>query len=302
MKQDDHKSNHKILSFLRPSRPITLKVDITDLKCRICCNAFDNIENIAAHLSIEHRISGLNISHDLGVRPFKIYNGVNSCIFCSEKFVTVRALSRHTQIHYFNNSCETCGKSFTNSGSLKVHTKFAHLGSKTWCQKCKMVFDSSEEKQRHLAESKRCWQYTCHVCGEKFMSLSLKAEHLQVEHNISGHYACPECSEVFTNKTKRQNHFLTAHTDKFKCSCCHKTFPTNYSLVNHSVMHSSEKKFQCKVCLKEFSRKKNLKQHMPIHMADKPYKCETCHKQFNYRVSWKTHMLSYHTEAKKSKT
>lgn len=299
--QDDHKSPYKIMRLLLPSQSATLKVDITDLRCRVCCNIFDNLDDIAQHVSVVHRVTALNLNYELGVHPFKIYKDVFICLFCPEKFVTLRALSRHTQTHYLRHTCETCGKSYSNLSSLKVHTNFAHLGPKAWCKKCKTMFDSLEQKQKHLAESLSCWLFSCDVCGEKFMSPSLKVKHLHTAHNTSRDYVCPECPEVFIDKGKRRSHFIAAHTEKFKCSCCEKKFSTNSKLVNHSVVHSAEKKFQCNVCLKEFSRKNNLKQHLPIHMDDKPYKCIVCNKQFNQRVVWKTHMSSYHPEVSLTK-
>lgn len=302
MMLDDHKTPYKTLRLLMYSQSATLKVDITDLRCRVCSNIFHNLEDIAQHLSTAHRISTINLNHDLGVHPFKIYKDVYTCISCPEKFVTLRALSRHTQTHYLRHTCETCGKSYSNLSSLKLHTNFAHLGPKAWCKKCKTMFNSSEEKQKHLTESLSCWLFSCHVCDEKFMSPSLKVKHLQAAHNIATQYTCPECPAVFIDKGKRRTHFTATHTDKFKCSCCNKRIPSKFMLDQHALVHSSEKKFQCHVCSKEFSRKQNLKQHMPIHMKDKPFKCIICGKQFNQRVSWKTHMSSYHPEVEMQKS
>lgn len=249
-----------------------IKVDITDLRCRVCSNAFDKIENIATHLSSEHSVSNLNISHDLGVHPFKIYKGVNICILCSEKFVTLRALCRHAQTHYLNYTCETCGKSYSNKRSLTDHTKFAHLVFKYRCRKCRLIFNSSEQNQRHKTESRSCWEYSCRVCGQKFRLRSQKQKHLRDAHNDTSGYVCPECPEIFINKSCRQAHFMAAHTDKYKCSYCNKTFSTNTNLTIHSVVHSGEK-FRCDICLKEYSRKKLLKQHMKIHMGKQSVVC-----------------------------
>lgn len=274
-----------------------IKVDITELRCRACFQNFDNLHDAAAHVSTDHLVSSFDLQHELGVNPFKIYKDSYICFVCSEKFVSIRALSRHTQTHYVQHTCETCGKSYATLDALKVHVNFSHTGAKIFCRKCKIAFDSVEEKQKHFAESRKCWRYSCNVCGGRFLSPTLRNVHMQTEHNAGDKYACPECSEIFSNRTKRRNHFIATHTSKFQCSCCNKTFESKKSLTNHKAVHSAEKRFQCDVCQKEFSRMDGLRQHMPIHMQDKPYKCTICDKQFNQRVSLRTHVASYHPKA-----
>lgn len=281
---------------IRFKRPV--KVDITDLSCRICFKKFNDMPDIADHLSTAHHIGNIDVKHGFDIQPYKISKDSFTCFYCSEKFVSLRALTRHTQIHYSKNICETCGKAYSSLAKLMSHLRYSHGSSKSFCSKCKKTFKSVDEKRKHLAASKKCWSYVCPICADKFLLPSFRNKHMQSEHNAVKTYSCPECRDVFPTPDKRRSHFVATHTSKFKCECCGRAFHSKNALDQHRRGHYDEKEYKCDVCEKEFLQMKNLKRHMRTHM--RVYKCAVCNKHFNQRDGLDTHMEYYHGNTIKS--
>lgn len=274
-----------------------IKVDCTELRCRLCVESFEDLESVAQHLFNKHE-QPLNLSFELGMQPFKLEKDRIACAICNAKSLCLRQLSRHTQSHFLKYTCDTCGKSYSTITTLKHHISYTHTGQERICRKCKKTFTSLAEKREHLNQSKKCWSHLCSVCGERFLTWNIKQAHMSTVHGAPKRtYVCPECNEVFPDRKKYRVHFKILHTDdNFVCTCCGLKFDTKRNLENHKVIHTKEKLFPCPVCSKSFPRKKNLVQHMWIHSELKRFSCTLCNKQFNQRVSWKTHMKSYHPD------
>lgn len=293
---EEHETFNPKMAFLHCSEGY-IKVDCTNLNCRLCFKNFPNLDEIANHLYSEHK-KPVNVDVALGLQPFHLANNKLLCAICNSKALTMRELSRHTQSHFWRFTCEACGKSYATNTALRSHIRFSHTGNKKVCRKCKGTFSSIEEKRKHMLESQRCWAHVCCVCFERFVSWNAKQHHLAECHGVEKKaYACPECGDVFDERKKYRTHFKLSHTDdNYVCSCCGMKFVTKKTLEEHRVSHTMEKLFPCTVCSKSFPRKKNLVQHMWIHMENKRFECKMCNKKFNQKVSWKTHMKSYHPE------
>ncbi|CAG9574919.1 unnamed protein product [Danaus chrysippus] len=296
--EQEHSSFNVNTAFAHSGHNCTefLKVDCTELSCRICEQPFNTIDAVAEHLSKIHE-KNLDLKNDVGMQMFKLGAERWVCAICNIKLPSLRELSRHTSCHYHRYTCETCGKSYINKENLQRHIQFVHSKYKI-CIKCKKTFPTCEERREHVLSSERCWPQSCSVCGKRFVSRNLKLDHLAKEH---GHkpksYTCPECGIVFDKWHPYRAHFILAHTnDNYSCSHCGLKFDRKKALEEHKVMHTKEKSFHCGDCGKSFARKKNLVQHSWIHSEYKRFECTSCNKSFNQRVSWKTHMKSYHPE------
>lgn len=277
----------------------SIKVDCTDLKCRICSEILTSLEQAAIHLIKVHD-KMINTKQDLGMHPFKIYKGKYSCAICSEKFSNLPTLSKHTHTHYVQYTCDACGKSYAVLSSLQCHLRY-YCGNgpdKNICRKCNKIFSSIKERKKHLEKSPKCRQHVCNVCGERFLTWNMKQNHLNEAHSLPVKtYNCPECHIVFQKRDRLRMHFKTTHTNDYvECSFCEKKFDNDKNLRKHIVIHTGERNFVCKVCSKAFPRKSTLGQHMWIHSEVKKHECKACDKTFNQRVSWRTHMKSRHPE------
>ncbi|XP_059056462.1 gastrula zinc finger protein XlCGF57.1-like isoform X9 [Achroia grisella] len=293
---DEHEVFNVRMAFVHCNEGY-IKADCTDLRCRICTETFENLEDIAKHLVLLHE-RPINLNVDLGIQPFKLENDRFVCAICQAKYISLRQLSRHTQSHFLKYTCEACGKSYATITTLRHHIRFTHIENERICRKCKMTFSTLEDKRKHLKETPKCWSHLCNMCGERFITWNLKQTHLNQVHGTEKKtYVCSECGGVFLDRKKYRVHFKITHTDdNFMCTCCGLKFETKRGLDEHRVVHTKEKLFPCPVCPKSFPRKKNLSQHMWIHSDYKRFECTLCNKRFNQRVSWKTHMKSYHPE------
>ncbi|XP_041968382.1 zinc finger protein 567-like isoform X5 [Aricia agestis] len=274
----------------------SIKVDVTDLRCRLCSERFENVSDIAEHLFKDHK-QPIDLNVELGIKPFKLERDKLLCAICNTKCMCMKQLSRHLQTHFLKYTCEACGKSFATVTNLKKHISYSHTSQGKVCKKCKTTFTSMAEKRNHLSESKNCRQYMCTHCGERFVTWTTKLSHLREAHGAGRSYVCKECGESFEQRRKYRIHFKITHTeDNFSCSFCTRKFETKNDLQDHVVIHTKEKRFPCPSCSKSFPRRKNLIQHMWIHSESKRFCCTLCNKQFNQRVCWKMHMKSHHPE------
>lgn len=273
-----------------------IKVDSTELQCRLCNQPCETLDVLASHL-LETHGKEIDLTHDLGVIPFRLEGGNFNCNFCSKKFPGIRQLSRHQSTHFPRFTCETCGRSYISKASLQQHKQYGHRDNSTHiCRKCKASFESLDDFKNHMNESKACWLYVCNTCGERFKQVHLKEHHLESVHGKKKKHSCPQCSETFDSRSRFSVHFKYAHTDDSAvCSYCSLKFPSKRRLEDHIPVHTHEKRHVCGVCSKAFPRQKNLAQHMWTH-KEKRFECVPCNKKFNQRISWRTHMKTHHPE------
>ncbi|XP_031766488.2 zinc finger protein 28-like isoform X19 [Galleria mellonella] len=277
-----------------------LKVDCTNLKCRLCKQPFEKLEDVAEHIYERHNCKELNLNHEIGMQPYKISKDNFECLICNQKFASVTKLCRHTTSHYQKFTCDICGRCYLTNEALKYHVKCSHSG-KHLCRKCWGEFETLEEKRKHQKLSKACWTFCCTVCGERFNSWESKKRHAVDIHNLpEPTYDCPDCGEVYASRSLFYTHYKLMHTDEnYICSFCGLKFACRRLLEDHRICHTGEKTFKCTVCSKAFSRDKSLKQHMWIHSETKRFVCAICDKQFAQRVSLKCHMKSHHPDINK---
>lgn len=291
---DDRHLHFNIHDIKKHERAVRkrLKVDCTDLRCRICQKIFDDVDSVANHLNADH---DKEISPDgIGLQIFKFGPDKWVCAYCKEKFMSLRSLSRHTVSHFYNFVCPTCGMNYVNSFLLNKHIKNKHSNLLS-CVKCRKTFPSDKDRKVHLQESKSCWSYRCVYCEERFRSGRNRMTHIQKTHGIAAHmFKCTVCPLEFITYNLFRNHYVKEHTDKFVCSICDQKFGSKFILKMHNDRHTGNKEFKCDVCGKDFLRKSHLAQHLWTHREKKRLECKLCDKKFNQEVAWKGHMKSKH--------
>ncbi|XP_062372469.1 histone H4 transcription factor-like [Sardina pilchardus] len=90
--------------------------------------------------------------------------------------------------------------------------------------------------------------------------------------------ACPFCGGMFANNTKFFDHIqrqTTTDDQKFLCSHCLKSWPTERLLRDHMRNHVNS--YKCTLCDMTCPSPSAVKKHMKFrHSTEKPYRCELC--------------------------
>lgn len=294
----EHCSENKLRATVVSDRSI--KLDLTDLVCRICEESLDTLENMLDHLRLDHN---KNIHTDVQnhLVPFKFDSDILKCVVCSEEFVSFKLLNDHVNLnHYKNYACHECGRGFINKRSLQSHSYRHETGIFT-CQFCSKIFTTrirrlDHERSVHMTNNKR---HKCGYCGEKFIDIAKKKEHEVVVHSAAKLiYKCQACNKIYGNQKSLRIHIRSYHLmlRPFKCSQCGMEFYKNIELKMHMVKHTGVRDFECGVCNKAFGRKSTLREHMRIHTNDRRFKCEYCGQTFVQKCSWRGHMRAKHGE------
>ncbi|KAF9812370.1 hypothetical protein SFRURICE_005481 [Spodoptera frugiperda] len=267
-----------------------VKLDITGLKCNVCNEDINTLEDFVDHCQKVHHsyISKTHLSHIL---PFKFDDEGLRCMVCLGPFDSFRTLIKHMHVHYRNFICPICDAGFVNKYALFYHTE-THEGASFVCDYCPKVLPTHlkkrmHEKTEHSDEDKI---NKCSMCEETFSDYVKKRVHLASVHGIvASATACQACDKVVASKKALLAHMKRVHLMEkpHKCDICDKKFHSTTCLKNHMVKHTGAKKFQCNICQKAYGRKKTLNSHMKTHDEDNHVKCEYCGQKFTQRYSLK---------------
>lgn len=206
-----------------------LKVDLTNLKCRLCSIPCENLEEIALHIRDTHEVS-IYTDFDIGMHPYRLDSDKWICAVCDKRLASLIQLCRHTTSHYQRYTCDVCGRMYLTENALKHHNRCSHSGSNV-CRKCWTEFPTLEMKREHVKTSKPCWPFCCTACGERFVSGEKRQTHLNTVHGQERkQYECPDCDLTFKSRRPFYNHFTLVHSDNSD------SLPKNKRRITESVM------------------------------------------------------------------
>ncbi|CAG9106356.1 unnamed protein product [Plutella xylostella] len=284
--------HHQIDKSTVVTEKFTTRVDIHDLRCKICKEGFPTLEPLSEHLISQHQIK-IDSQHDLGLAPLKLEKERFFCYVCQKVFIAFYALFVHAISHLSRNICDACGKNFATQNGLDRHVLNSHTVRVDFpCKRCKQTFPSKEKRREHLAMSKSCLPIRCRQCHDRFTCKEMLEHHRVNVHGMTRRmHTCKLCGEVYHNRTLLYFHFKSTHTDDLRCQYCDRTFKVRSSLQEHvNSTHTGERPFNCPVCEKGLVSKKALAKHVIIHDDTKKVPCPVCGRLFVARE----HMDSEH--------
>lgn len=294
---DDHKTFNVSIAISLLHSSSSIRIDCTDLQCKICLESVCNLDGLVQHLHRRHGL--LNLKADLGVVPFRLERDRWICAVCNKKLRGLMQLFSHTNSHFLKCICDNCGRRFFSHAGLRLHIKCSHAASPYVCRRCFQGFNTYEAKYAHVRSVKACHPFACTKCKERFMFYEARQRHLVAVHGEPKKmYRCTECENIYESRTLLYLHYKVTHSDDhFQCQDCGIKLPTKGDLTKHRVSHTGERNFKCTICEKSFARQTNLKAHYRVHDIVKRYNCSVCSKGFVQSSKFKLHMRSHNMES-----
>ncbi|XP_045506023.1 zinc finger protein 26-like isoform X2 [Colias croceus] len=220
-----------------------LKVDITDLQCKLCFIKIDTLDELLSHLKNDHK-QPINFDAQPGVLPFALNDGTSwKCAICKQQFMDFFSLKKHTSEHYQNYVCDTCGEGFVTEVALRAHKRIPHE-NKYNCSRCVATFSTLEERSIHMKTQHTTMPYMCMHCKNKprFATWELRKRHFIEVHNFkpgADAYECTTCHMTFKTRSQKYHHNVKSHRSKkdadygFSCGHCARAFMSKLSLDKH---------------------------------------------------------------------
>ncbi|KAG6460259.1 hypothetical protein O3G_MSEX011878 [Manduca sexta] len=271
-------------------------LDVTSLRCNICKENIDGLQELMDHLRTVHEeLIHKQIKNQ--IVPFK-YEGTLLCAICSTDMNEFPDLQDHMKEHYKNFLCVT------------------RWSKKPALRKQVIIIEPREDRQIQL---KKINEVHKHLHNVRTILLCSNATPIKRYGSIG--YACAFCNKEFPEAVNLKNHTLETHDDNkidfmenrampsfivklditsLLCSLCNNHFENLDTLKEHLI--SVHKKFfhndiknhmvpfnfdynliKCVICKNEFNNFKVLLEHMNMHYRN--YICEVCGKGFiNKRI------------------
>lgn len=295
----DIPDGNTILKDLLPKGKRTVKVDISELKCRICNLDFKDLDEIRKHLTCEHEKSFTQSGNGVVAYDLTTRNGQFSCHLCNKIFQTFILLNRHMNVHFSNAVCETCGAGFMTYQRLIQH-KEIHAPGGYPCNRCDKVYTTNSNLKYHIEKTHegatKMRMLRCPHCPERFSEHFRKLKHLKDVHGITFTFECEICKSVFPSRRALTMHTNKFHTQKTQCGVCKKSFSCVTTLKKHMVSHTGERNYVCALCQKAYRHQKSLKQHMRTHVLGEELKftCSECGNGFSSRSDFNKHVKDWH--------
>ncbi|XP_068626107.1 zinc finger protein 493-like [Battus philenor] len=285
--------NTLLKQYLKKGKRV-VKVDISDLKCKICDQKFSHLDEIRKHLIFAHNKEFNSAGNGLMAYDLHTNDGLLSCHKCNMSFNTFFLLNRHMNVHY-NVVCETCGLGFMSYQRLINH-RIVHQTGVHKCDKCEGVFPTKLKLRYHMFkkheefDTKRTKPLKCPHCLERFSEHYRKMTHLKQVHGITFTFECQDCKEVFSMRRALTEHITKQHKQSIQCKECGKCFGTESLLKMHARGHTGERNFFCGVCKKVYMHERTLRQHMRVHGHVWKQSCTECGRGFQNRNEYNKHV------------
>ncbi|XP_047518851.1 transcriptional repressor CTCF-like isoform X9 [Pieris napi] len=195
-----------------------LKVEISDLKCRLCGLNFNTIDVFKEHLVLVHQ-KKLYPNYSDGVLPFKLSSNDFKCPKCNIRFASFSKMNEHMNSHFRNYICDTCGKGFVSKSRFRAHVQSHEVGSFP-CGVCDEVLETRTARMCHRVKVHlKGVKYACPRCPEVFTKYNARLKHLVEKHGQQKiYYPCVHCGKLFETSCNRSAHYRMSHKVGKKCS------------------------------------------------------------------------------------
>lgn len=294
---DEHRDVKVTKDIRRLLTSCRIKLDVSDIACKLCPKKLQSLEGFLAHISEVHDFA-FNKEITKHIFTFKLNDRLMSCYDCDATFRFFGSLMKH--VHRFHKRiflCEICGEGFIGKRDVESHIQNKHVINPIPCNKCDNTFQSASSL-RHHNDLVHKDTFKCPKCPEILKSKFIKRQHLAKVHDVKRHrFKCDQCPQVFTRNSTLVHHRSRFHLKEktVTCNICGFKVFNNQLLKRHMIKHDGSRPYECEFCKKTFQRKKTLELHTRIHTDDRRYACTVCGKAFVQVTSLKVHTKTHHS-------
>lgn len=164
---------------------------IVSFSCKVCEDVYEDKQRLQRHTIKYHK------------------KGSTFCVECKKSFPKQEGLRSHAYLHNAT-VCQGCNKKFSSNTCYKKHNCSNPITapSKFICDYCEKEYQFKGALRRHI-ETKHLnkhWNHQCHLCGKRFLSLSVLLEHDNTHNRVEDRYVCNICGVKYSTRRGYERH------------------------------------------------------------------------------------------------
>ena len=152
-----------------------------------------------------------------------------------------------------------------------------------------------------LEEFQRQENFTCSVCGKRFMWTWELQSHIRNTHQK--HLEDTKAIQFAGSppfSVARAEEFAGLIRKPHQCPFCPYETLLKGNLIKHQRIHTGEKPFKCDQCSYRSAEQSTLTRHKRTHTGEKPYKCDQCDYSAAQSAALQGHILRHHQYSNKN--
>lgn len=210
-----------------------------------------------------------------------MHNEEYHCTMCGMRFQTVKAYTRHMQVHSNEKvfTCTVCGQNFRHKSSVSRHQRKQHPPREPEEDSANLsgYSSSSSSSSSSSGSSSSSSSSTSNSSSRTAPSPTPPPKLVIYEPKATPRtFLCRECGKAFNHSSSLSRH-------KLKHQNSQKAMPTPPSLDMKPFLDESSaligKPHVCPYCSKPFAHGSSLSRHLQTH-EQRPYQCPSCPRRF----------------------
>lgn len=286
------------------SSQVDLKLDVSDLTCKLCNVVFLSLDDIIDHLIKEH---DLNYDKTVCMYMQQYYLSKSKCPECNQSFVYSSFLINHVDESHpiVSFPCERCHDDFSSAEYYQEHWDLMHSDSKESDPATEEIVTLLKMSNALIFKYKQ--KPKCFFCDELFDNFAILREHMRTTHEdpnyskvkssnnvklILNDLACKYCVDNFGDLEDLAQHLREEHNAEID--------QASLQYVQRFKVDDTVENYTCYMC-KEQVRNfvlllKHVKDNHTVALCP-PVLCPKCGMTFKTPITFNQHFERTHSNA-----